>query len=393
MISLSPVKRLITVGTLFSVVGLSLFIGGKLYAATLTSYASPAELLEFGSAASHNTHSSRAATSSDATEQSTHSAAEGGEGNDKQRVVNDSLAQSAESVTPLPRVLAPIMTTSLYVRPDGPASLQSAAWQGVRPDDAERMQEIADQPIGIWLVGAISNIDAYVSEIMDAAEALDQAPVFVLYNIPRIGCGSAGASTADAYRSWVDEISGAVGRRRAIVVVEPDALALFDCLSLEDQVERLELIDYVVKSLRSHTDSHVYVDAGNAFWIPKVTMSERLDAAGIALAHGFALNVSNYLSDADNIAYGTQLAALVGDKHFVIDTSRNGNGPTEDYEWCNAPGRALGKRPTLNTDHPLVDGYLWIKYPGESDGTCNGGPPEGQWWPEYVLGLAEQAEL
>jgi endoglucanase len=38
-----------------------------------------------------------------------------------------------------------------------------------------------------------------------------------------------------------------------------------------------------------------------------------------------------------------------------------------------------------------VDGLLWIKAPGESDGSCNGGPSAGTWWPEYALGLAERA--
>ena len=98
--------------------------------------------------------------------------------------------------------------------------------------------------------------------------------------------------------------------------------------------------------------------------------------------------------------------------HFVIDTSRNGQGPwtaTAPYpdtqDWCNPPNRGLGLRPTLDTGVPLVDAYLWIKIPGESDGTCTrGGPagsvdPEwgvvdpaaGQWFPEQALQLARLA--
>ncbi|MBD0839933.1 glycoside hydrolase family 6 protein [Streptomyces sp. TRM68416] len=100
-------------------------------------------------------------------------------------------------------------------------------------------------------------------------------------------------------------------------------------------------------------------------------------------------------------------------KHFVIDTSRNGLGAwvpepgkyTGDPEpWCNAPGRGLGPRPTANTGVPLVDAYLWIKIPGESDGSCTrntGGtidpeygivdPPAGTWWPEQAHTLARNA--
>ncbi|MFI1839917.1 glycoside hydrolase family 6 protein [Streptomyces olivaceoviridis] len=102
-----------------------------------------------------------------------------------------------------------------------------------------------------------------------------------------------------------------------------------------------------------------------------------------------------------------------GLRHFVIDTSRNGLGAwtpepgkyTGDPEvWCNAPGRGLGPRPTADTGVPLVDAYLWIKIPGESDGscTCNTGgtidpeygvvdPPAGTWWPDQAHALARNA--
>lgn len=48
--------------------------------------------------------------------------------------------------------------------------------------------------------------------------------------------------------------------------------------------------------------------------------------------------------------------------------------------WASAPTTATGNR--------LVDAYLWIKAPGESDGSCNGAPAAGIWMPEYALGLA-----
>jgi endoglucanase len=75
----------------------------------------------------------------------------------------------------------------------------------------------------------------------------------------------------------------------------------------------------------------------------------------------------------------------------VIDTSRNGKGPAPENAWCNPAGRGLGADPTGSTGNSLDDAYLWVKQPGASDGTCNGGPAAGQWWPEYALGLAERA--
>ncbi|MCL3992439.1 glycoside hydrolase family 6 protein [Streptomyces lavenduligriseus] len=99
--------------------------------------------------------------------------------------------------------------------------------------------------------------------------------------------------------------------------------------------------------------------------------------------------------------------------HFVIDTSRNGRGAwtpepgkySGDPEpWCNAPGRGLGPRPTADTGVPLADAYLWIKVPGESDGSCTRGtggtvdpeygivdPPAGAWWPDQAHALARNA--
>jgi endoglucanase len=99
--------------------------------------------------------------------------------------------------------------------------------------------------------------------------------------------------------------------------------------------------------------------------------------------------------------------------HFVIDTSRNGVGPwrfpantyTDPQDWCNPPGRGLGIQPTLSTGVPLVDAYLWVKTPGESDGTCTRGaaagsadpvwslvdPAAGDWFPQQALQLAQLA--
>ena len=124
--------------------------------------------------------------------------------------------------------------------------------------------------------------------------------------------------------------------------------------------------------------------------------AERIGQGDRGAGDGFAVNVSNFYTTEDSIEYGRQLSAKIGDKPFVIDTSRNGNGPwnegDEDERWCNPPGRALGESPTTKTADPLVDAYLWVKRPGESDGECKGGPKAGEWWPEYALDLARASD-
>ncbi len=94
----------------------------------------------------------------------------------------------------------------------------------------------------------------------------------------------------------------------------------------------------------------------------------------------------------------------------MIDTSRNGQGPwdpsayplSDPQDWCNPPDRGLGLAPTADTGNSLVDAYLWIKTPGESDGECNRGadvdpvrgyenPSAGDWFPEMALELVGNA--
>lgn len=54
-------------------------------------------------------------------------------------------------------------------------------------------------------------------------------------------------------------------------------------------------------------------------------------------------------------------------------------------------GRALGDPPRAVDDGTHLDALLWVKLPGESDGSCNGGPPAGQWWQDVALELARNA--
>ena len=53
--------------------------------------------------------------------------------------------------------------------------------------------------------------------------------------------------------------------------------------------------------------------------------------------------------------------------------------------------RALGPQPTTNTDDALVHAYYCLKWPGESDGSCNGYPSAGTWISNYALELAQRA--
>lgn len=288
----------------------------------------------------------------------------------------------------------PFLGKRLYVDPASPARRQADQWRRSRPQDAAMMRRIADQPQATWVGGWMRDVRRETDAIISRVTAAGALPVLVAYNIPNRDCGShsaGGARGGDAYRRWSIGLAQAVRRRPTVVVLEPDALAGIDCLPLRMQDERYVLIREAVQVLKSGGAS-VYIDAGHPTWHTPAAMAARLRRAGIERADGFALNVSNYHATPLNLAYGEQLSRLVGGKHFVIDTSRNGRGGRVDRQWCNPRNQALGPAPTARTGHPLADAFLWIKTPGESDGTCNGGPRAGQWWAEYALELTRAAE-
>jgi endoglucanase len=220
----------------------------------------------------------------------------------------------------------------------------------------------------------------------------------VLYDLPHRDCdgySKGGAANAGAYRDWLAKVVSGLGRSAPVVVLEPDgiALALNGCLDNGERTERYGLLTDAVTALTQQDDAQVYVDAGNPGWVQNpMALADALRKAGVGNAAGFSLNVSNFYTTPVNTNYGHKIAAMLGGAHFVIDTSRNGNGPATGggggQNWCNPPGRALGIPPTVRTDDPAVDAYLWVKDPGESDGACRpGAPAAGEWWAQYALEL------
>ena len=293
----------------------------------------------------------------------------------------------------------PIAGQQLYVDPNSDAvQAETALASSGQTANAALIAKIASQPFakwfGDWSYGhgsTAGDVNWWVS----AAAAAGSVPVIVAYDLPWRDCGgdsAGGAASPAAYETFIDGMVSGLAGRRAVVIVEPDALAELSCLSAADQATYYQLLTYAVKGLTSDPLASVYLDAGNAGWQAPATMAARLTQADVAQARGFSLNVSNFDTTASETAYGTAIDGLLGNTaHFVIDTSRNGLGPAPAGAWCNPPGRGLGVTPTAVTSTPLADAYLWIKVPGESDGTCNGGPSAGTFWNAYALGLAANA--
>jgi endoglucanase len=284
-------------------------------------------------------------------------------------------------------------TNGFYVDPGNPA----AQWAAANPSDgraAAIAANIGDKPAALWFGSWSGDIGEATGAYVGAAAAQDKLPVLVAYNIPNLDiCASGtglGASSDAAYDTWIAAFAGGIAARPALVILEPDAVADENCMSSSQISDRDGLLNNAITQFNNQApDSWVYLDAGNPGWLSASTMAAYLNSAGLAHAHGFSLNVSNFYTTAQNVAYGNQINAdLSADygytKPFVIDTSRNADGSSG--QWCNPDGAKLGSTDQVGGGAEML---LWIKTPGESDGDCGtgSGTTAGQFVPQIAYDL------
>jgi endoglucanase len=334
------------------------------------------------------------------------------------------------------------------------------------------------KPHAVWVTkGSPTDARNAVRNAVVLADFERAVPVLVAYDIPGRDCGgfsAGGAQNTADYKAWIDGFATGLGSHKAVVVLEPDGLGLLpsNCGGPNPSYpftdsERYEELNYAVDRLEQQPGAIVYLDGTHSHWLGVGDISLRLVTAGVQRAQGFFLNVSNYRATPDLLEYGTwiskciafandpeeggwrlghydwcasqyfspfgpvnpddistwhftdqwfdaNLGTAVPTTHFVVDTSRNGQGPwhptvaySDAQDWCNPPGRGLGLPSSANTGSPLADAFLWVKVPGESDGSCNRGvsgstvdpewggivdPAAGQWFPQQALQLAQLSD-
>ena len=227
-------------------------------------------------------------------------------------------------------------------------------------------------------------VAAYTSR----AAAQGKTPVLAIYAIPGRDCGlysSGGLSSYRAYRAWTAAVARGMRGHRAIVVVEPDAVAFMGDSRCVHPGPRQRAIAFAVKRF-ARAGAWVYLDAGHSGWRDPAMMASLLKRSGMKWARGFSTNVGNHRLTRDEHLYGTRVVRAlrkVGLKNrkYVTETARNGANPAPpNGDVCNPWSARVGRSPRM-IFRGAFDGYLWIKNPGESDGTCNGGPAAGVWWP------------
>lgn len=117
-----------------------------------------------------------------------------------------------------------------------------------------------------------------------------------------------------------------IGSRRAVVILEPDAVPQLLSAQCANIDEMYAMLSGAVERLSANEQTLIYLDAGHPGWISDTAqLAQALRRSGIEHADGFSLNVSNF-TDAANQEYGDRVSAALGGAQYVIDTSRNGNG-------------------------------------------------------------------
>ncbi len=272
--------------------------------------------------------------------------------------------------------------------PTQPTQKLHIARQRVNDINDPELKVLTEIPTFVWLT---KTADAdRVADITSKAKAEGTIPMLCTYNMVNRDLGSysaGGAVNFAEYENFIKTVAQNI-KTPSIIVVEPDTLPQ------DFNQGRINSMIFEVDEFKK-TGSWVFLDSGHSGWHSSEETATRLSKV-VKNADGFALNVSNYRSDEELITYGNKVCELLTgkgfpNKKFIIDTSRNGNGPLGN-EWCNPRGRALGKQPQILNQGNLF-GRFYIKVPGESDGNCNGGPNAGEFWTDYAKELIRNSKV
>jgi len=300
-----------------------------------------------------------------------------------------------------------------------------------------------------------------------AATGEPTVTTIVIYDLPSRDCAALASngeiSCADStcaagintYKTgYIDAITTVLKQftdLRIAAIVEPDSLPnLVTNLGVPKctlaSAAYKTCVVYAIQQLSAFPNVALYIDAAHGGWIGWSSNLDSLaaifkdiltQAGGIKKIRGFSTNVANYQPlgtltgtvdpcglaaqynfAINEVAYtnllSSSLSAIgVTDMFFVTDTSRNGvtNARSSCSNWCNINHAGLGALPTssptgLGVNN--IDALLWVKPPGESDGTSDAtsprydahcgsadsvipAPEAGTWFPSYVTMLAQNA--
>jgi cellulose 1,4-beta-cellobiosidase len=349
----------------------------------------------------------------------------------------------------------PFAGASFYVNPDYVKEVESSIAQDAA--DAPLLEKMKSQPTAIWIdrIAKVADVGRYLDDALKQQNATGKpvVTVFVIYDLPNRDCAanssngelSVDGGGLETYKTqYIDALANLFrthGSQRIVGIVEPDSLpnlatnmSIPKCAA-SDSAYR-DGVAYALKTLAA-PNVYLYLDAAHAGWLGWPDNMTKIStifhdvlaaAGGNDTIRGFATDTANYtvlhetpqLFDYqfnpchDELTYVQKLQSALGsvgisNKGFVIDTSRNGRGDERQQwgSWCNVKGAGLGERPVADPA-PGLDAYLWVKPPGESDGTSDstaqrfdlscanpdatpGAPQAGEWFHSYFVDVVKNA--
>ncbi|WP_437674794.1 glycoside hydrolase family 6 protein [Sorangium sp. So ce131] len=356
----------------------------------------------------------------------------------------------------------PFEGAELFVDPGYVAKVQSSIDKTTDTALIEKMKKVQSISTAFWLdrIEAVSGLSAHLDAALSLQNQLCRpvTSVIVVYDLPNRDCFAEASNGelrvenggVERYRNEfinpIKAILAAHPNQRIVAIIEPDSLpniatnlGMKDCTPETEQAYR-ENVAFALKEL-DMPHVYQYIDAAHSGWLGwpdnqekgAQIFSEVITAAGNPPSvRGFATNVANYtvlrysegeetydqqfnpcFGEYDYVTqFGEALSAVgLGDKHFIIDTSRNGRGGIrEDWGyWCNNIGAGMGERPKANPGGaPRLDAFYWVKPPGDSDGTADKNavrydlfcgyenadqraPEAGVWFHEYFVECVKNA--
>jgi len=338
----------------------------------------------------------------------------------------------------------PFLNVAFFLNPDYTATIEAAAQR--HPEMADAIRRVAQNPTAVWLdsIKALEKLPHWLDEAKKQQDANGKPTLTIVsvYNLPDRDCSAIASSGElkidengeERYRKeFIDPIAAqfkAHPDQPIVVVLENDSLAnlatnmaISGCRKAKKAYE--EGITYAIKSFYLPNVS-IYLDVAHAGWLGwednrarmgSVLRNVVMNAGGVHMIRGFATNTCNFthLTNRDGAALEPsnpcpneltyvklmrEMLKMYGfrDHGFIVDTSRNGKGGIRAQwgSWCNVRGAGIGERPRP-IPVPRVDAYVWMKPPGESDGTSGadaaiGAPQAGQFFDSYFIDLVQNAK-
>ncbi|XXY54749.1 glycoside hydrolase family 6 protein [Sorangium sp. So ce269] len=354
----------------------------------------------------------------------------------------------------------PFDGAELFVDPGYVAKVDSSIALTTDAALKAQMEKVKKISTAFWLdrIAAVDGLAAHLDQALELQNQLCKpvTSVIVVYDLPNRDCFAEASNGelrvenggVERYRNEfiapIKAILAAHPNQRIVAVIEPDSLPNLatnlgkkDCTPETEKAYREEVAHAISELNMPHV--YQYIDAAHSGWLGwpdnqtkgAQIFSDVIKAAGNpAGVRGFATNVANYTQlsystesydQQSNPCYGefdyvdamaTALAGVgLGDKHFIIDTSRNGRGNIRaDWGyWCNNIGAGMGERPKANPGGATrLDAFYWVKPPGDSDGTADKNaarydlfcgyenadqraPEAGAWFHEYFVECVKNA--